>query len=107
MSKHTITSVAFTVGLLACTGCSQTGGVSRTHLVTVAAGHQISADIEGVASIENQNAQTVIFSQFGQIVIERSRVLLGSNVWTDIPDGVPITLNFTQDKYSVQWNTNR
>lgn len=107
LKKFIVATIAFTLLLLVFTGCRKRKSVSQTHLVTVAAGHEISADIDGVASFDNQNAQAVIVSQFGQIVIERSRVLFGSNAWTDIPDGAPITLNFSQDKYSVQWTTNK
>lgn len=106
MKKHVVIFIALNLFLPALTGCSKPKSVSHTHLATVAAGHQISAEIDGVTSIDNQNTQAVINTQFGQIFIGRSYVLLGSNAWTSIPDGASITLNFSQDKYSVQWTTN-
>lgn len=108
MKKYTITSIALTVALLAFTGCSKTSSVSQTHLATIAAGHKISADIDGIATIASQTGKAIITSQqYGEIVIEPSRVSLGSMTWTDIPDGAPITLNFSDKKYSVQWTTNQ
>jgi hypothetical protein len=114
MKKYIITSIALTVVLLALTGCSMTGRISQTNINMVAAGHKIRANIDGFAETDflatpaSRTRRVVITSQqFGDIVIEPSRVSLGSMEWTNIPDGAPITLNISAKKYSVQWTTNQ
>jgi len=104
MKKYIIICTALAALLLAQTACNVK---SQTHLTTTAAGHSITADIDGVASLENNETNTVITTKFGSIVIDRSYVSLGSQKWTDIPEGVPITLNFSENKYSVQWTQNK
>jgi hypothetical protein len=79
--------------LLALTACSK-----FTHIATNAAGHSISAEIEGDHSIDSQTNRAVISCQFGKITIERARVRLEDGPWTAIPQEVPVTVGIARHK---------
>jgi len=100
---------------IAGSGCGPKATVTpnMTHLTATAAGHQITADIEGAAYFENQNTQAVIKSRScSDVLITTSGIYMGTNQtskhkWTQPPDGVPISFHITHDKFSVQWSTNQ
>ena len=83
--------------LFALTGCHKS-----THIVTSAAGHPITAVVEGNHSVDTQRTGAVIRSQFGKVTIERARVQLDSVRWTTIPEDVPIKVSISSHK---QWLT--
>ena len=115
--KTSILALAALLSVIVITdsGCSPkvTAPSSLTHLTATAAGHAITADIEGAASIENQNTQVVIrCSSCSDVLISASGIYFGTNQsaehrWTLPPDGVPIAFHITHDKFSVQWSTNQ
>ncbi len=86
------------VGLLfAMTGCHKS-----THIVTSAAGHPITAVVEGNHSVDTQPTGAVIRSQFGKVTIERDRVQFDAARWTTIPEDVPVKISISNHK---QWLT--
>jgi hypothetical protein len=95
---------SFKLGTLAAAGVlfALTGCHKSTHLATSAAGHQITAVVEGNHSVDTQPTGTVIRGQFGKVTIERARVQLNSVRWTTIPEDVPVKVSISSHK---QWLT--
>jgi hypothetical protein len=102
--------------IVAASGCSPktttTPATPHTQLTATAGGHYITADVEGEAGVHNYITQAVITSSLCSLLICQSGVYFGTNQiaeqqWTAIPDGVPIDLHITHDKFSVQWGTNQ
>jgi hypothetical protein len=81
--------------LFALTGCHKS-----TQIVTSAAGHPITAMVEGTHSVDTQPTGAVIRSEFGKVTIERTRVQLDSVRWTTIPQHVPVRVSISSHK---QW----
>ena len=79
--------------LLALTACSKSTRVS-----TNAAGHEISAALEGDLSIDSQTDRALIASEFGKIIVEAARVRLGDGPWTKIPERVPVSVGIAKHK---------
>ena len=86
--------------LSATTGCTKS-----THVTTSAAGHQVSADIEGNHSLETKPDQAVISSPFGTVTIERARVRFDDAPWTKIPERAPIKVRISKHKLRMTSGT--
>ena len=69
------------------TACHKT-----TLVITTAAGHQITAVIEGDHSIESNSGQGMIASRFGKIIIEP---------WAKIPEDVPVEVRIASRKITL------
>jgi hypothetical protein len=83
--------------LLILTGCH-----NSSQIITKAAGHPITAVIEGTHSVDTQPTGAVICSQFAKVRIERARVQLDGVRWTTIPQDVPVKVGIFRHK---QWLT--
>ncbi|MEO6003664.1 MAG: hypothetical protein ABIZ04_24600 [Opitutus sp.] len=79
------------------TGCTDARRVTLT-----AVGHEVSADIEGTQSVDDQPTQTVISSQFGKVMVERSRVRVEGLQWAAIAEHVPIAVKIFEHKLTVK-----
>jgi hypothetical protein len=78
-------------------GCTET-----TSITTHAAGHEITADIEGTPSVENEPTRAVIGGPFGTVTIERERVRLDDLQWTTIQADVPVWVSIRRHKVRVK-----
>jgi hypothetical protein len=78
------------------TACHKT-----TLVITTAAGHQITAVIEGDHSIESNSGQGMIASRFGKIIIERARVQIDQTPWAKIPEDVPVEVRIASRKITL------
>jgi hypothetical protein len=66
-----------------------------------AAGHAISAEIDGAASIESQADFAVITSPHGRVCIEAERVRLDDLDWTAISADVPVSVRITPGRVRI------
>jgi hypothetical protein len=107
MREYYATFIALATIALINSGCGKPQAAKRTHLLTVAAGHEVELVTDGVASIDTQAAQSVISSPFGPITVEYSRVLRGTNVLGTIPVGVPIQIDLSTSRYAILWTTRK
>lgn len=71
------------------------------HLVTMAAGHAISARIRGNHSLETLADQAVITGPMGTVTIERDRVRCNGGRWTSIPAGSAVTLEMARHRLRI------
>ena len=74
-------------------GCSK-----GTHVTTKAAGHEIHAVVSGTHAVDSTADSAVISSEFGAITIERSRLKLGNNKWTKIPEDAEVEVRISKGK---------
>lgn len=79
--------------LLTLTACTKSTKVS-----TKAAGHVITASLEGSHAINTEGDRAVITSEFGKVTIEAARMQIGDGNWTKIPEGVPVALGISKHK---------
>lgn len=79
--------------LMALPACRQSSRIS-----TQAAGHDITAEIEGRHSLETGTNRAVLVGDFGKITVEPDRVQLGDGPWTRIPEAVPMIVGITKHK---------
>ena len=82
--------------LLTLTACGKSTLVS-----TNAAGHAISAELEGNHSIDAQTNRAIISSRFGSVTIEPARVRIDGAPWTRIPKGAPVELSISKHRTRV------
>lgn len=85
-----LSAVALLLGLTACS--------RSTRIRTNAAGHAITAELEGDHSIDTASDRAVINSQYGRVTVERTRVQIGDQPWTTIPEGVAVKVGISKHK---------
>jgi hypothetical protein len=90
---------ALTLGILlaAPTGCERPSDLS-----TEAAGHAISARIQGPHSVVSEDHHAVITGPFAKVTIERAQVKVNDGRWTAIPEGVPVSLDMAPSRLRIQ-----
>ena len=66
-----------------------------------AAGHEITAEIEGKQSVESLPTHAIVGSEFGKVTIEETRVRVEGLNWTQIPAGVPVKVSIKRGKLQV------
>jgi len=86
-------AAALLAALLALPGCTR-----PTRISTHAAGHSITAEVDGGHSLESLPTQAVLVGEFGKITVEPARVQLGGGDWIVIPEGVPIEMGIAKRK---------
>ena len=91
---RTIVTLALLLTLSACT--------KSTKVSTKAAGHAITATLEGSHAVSTEGDRAVITSEFGKITIEAARLQIGDGPWTKIPEGVPVSLGISKHR---RWAT--
>jgi hypothetical protein len=98
LSKNSRRAIAAMLAalVLASTACHRT-----TRVTTTAAGHRITAVIEGDHSIESNSGQGMIASRFGKITIERARVQIDQAPWTKISEDVPVEVRIASRRISL------
>jgi hypothetical protein len=108
MNKHhfafpgLLTSFRFTlVVLLAAFVAAGTGCHGTKQVVTMAAGHTITAEIAGNHSIEAEPTHAVVKGQFGQVTVERERIRIDANEWVAIAADVPVAVSIQRHKLRV------
>ena len=94
--RSTPRSVVLALLMAGMVGCS-----NSTRITTHAAGHPISARIQGRHSIDTQDDRGVIVSDYGKVTIERTRIQVNDSPWTKIPEGAAIQLTFSKGFVSV------
>jgi hypothetical protein len=87
---RTVLAVAL---LLALGACSRSN-----HVSTKAAGHDITATLDGTHAINTQPDRAVITGEYGKITIEAARLQIGDGPWTKIPEAVPVSLGISKHK---------
>ena len=87
---RTVTLLALLLALSACAKSSK--------ITTKAAGHAITATLEGTHSINTEGDRAVITSEFGKVTIEAARMQIGDSPWTKIPEQVPVSLGISKHK---------
>lgn len=92
-SLKLLSAPALLAALLLLPGCSR-----PTLIHTQAAGHSITAEVEGSHSLESQASRAVLTGEFGRITVEPARVQLGDGPWTRIPEGVPVKMGVAKHK---------
>jgi hypothetical protein len=70
-------------------------------IVTHAAGHEITAHIRGSHSVTNREDSTIIGSQFGAVIVERTRVRIEGQDWNTIPADVPVSIDIRPGKLRI------
>ncbi len=93
LSRSLLNALSAVAFLLTLTACRRSA-----HVSTHSAGHEISAEIEGNHSVDNQTNRAVFTSEFGTITVESNRVRLGEGPWTKIPEAVPLDLGISKHK---------
>jgi hypothetical protein len=78
-------------------GCDQ-----PPDLVTEAAGHAISARIQGPHSLVTEAGQAVISGPFGNVTIEQGRLNVNGGRWTSIPEGAPVRLEMARARVRIK-----
>ncbi len=86
-------AVRVTILLLGLSACRPS-----TQISTQAAGHAITANLEGSHSLDTQPDRVVITGEFGKITVEPARVRLGDGPWTKIHEQVPIEVGIAKHK---------
>jgi hypothetical protein len=71
-------------------------------IATEAAGHTITAEVEGVPSVENQPDFAVIAGPHGRVIVERERVRLDDFEWTTIRAEVPVSVSIKRNKVRIK-----
>lgn len=94
--RHVSHIIALGLLMTGIAGCTKTNRIT-----TNAAGHPISARIQGTHSIDTQGDRGVIASEFGKVTIERTRMQVNDSPWTKIPEGVSIEVTLSKGHLSV------
>jgi hypothetical protein len=98
MVRRTITTALLALTLLAMTACTRDPQIS-----TQAAGHKITAWIQGDGVKSESKADGVLLSSdLGQVTIERTRMRIEGEPWVQIPDGAPITVNIKRGQIALK-----
>ncbi len=69
---------------------------------TEAAGHAISARIQGPHTVVSEADRAVITGPLAKVTIERSQVKVNDGRWMSIPEGVPVSLDVARSKLRIQ-----
>lgn len=77
------------------------GCTKATRITTNAAGHPVTARIEGSHSIDTQGERGVIVGEYGKVTIERTRMQLNDSPWTKIPENASLELVLSKHKISA------
>jgi hypothetical protein len=88
--QRTVLAVMLLLPLTACT--------KSTKVSTKAAGHAITATLEGSHAINTEGDRAVITGEFGSVTIEAARMRMGDGAWTKIPEGMPVALGISKHK---------
>lgn len=92
-----LAAAALPLALLAMTACTRTPTIS-----TLAAGHAITADIDGNSTkVEALPERGVLSSEFGQVTIERARMRVGELAWVKIAEDVPVNVTIHRGKIAL------
>jgi hypothetical protein len=83
--------------LTAPSGCHRPSDVS-----TEAAGHAISARIQGPHTLVSEADHAVISGPFAKVTIERAQVKVNDGRWTSIPEGVPVSLDMARSRLRIK-----
>jgi hypothetical protein len=92
-----LASLIFGMLLAASSGCDR-----PPDLFTEAAGHAISARIEGPHTVVSEAGHALITGAFGKVTIERGRVKVDDGSWTSIPEGVPVSLEMASSRLRLK-----
>jgi hypothetical protein len=93
---HLLTASCFASVVLLVSGCNR-----GEAMVTHAAGHEITAYIQGAHSIANREGSTILGSQFGAVTVERTRVRIEGQDWNAIPADVPVSIDIRPGKLRI------
>ncbi len=93
----TLATLARALLLASLTGCDRSPEVS-----TEAAGHAISARIQGPHTVVSEADRAVITGPLAKVTIERAQVKVNDGRWMSIPEGVPVSLDIARSKLRIQ-----
>lgn len=96
--RRTTTAAFFALTLIAMTACTPAPQIS-----TQAAGHTITAWIQGNgARSEGRADGALLGSDLGQVTIERTRMRIEGEAWVQITEGAPVTVHIERGRITLK-----